>query len=82
MRSFHTVRKWNSATTANAGLDNGRMIRQKQPHREQPSSMADSSSSLGMPMKNWRNRKMLNALPNHAGTQSGLNVPIQPISLK
>ena len=58
------------------------MIRQKQPQRVQPSSMADSSSSLGMPRKNCRSRKMLNALPNHAGTHSGRSVPIQPRYLK
>ena len=54
------------------------MIRQKMPHSLQPSIRAASLSSSGMVRKNWRMRKMLNALPKNAGTHSGLSVPIQP----
>ena len=64
-----------SATHDSAGRTSGRMIRQKMPKSLHPSMRAASESSSGIVMKNCRSRKMLNADPNHAGTQSGLNVP-------
>src|ERR1041384_1432332 len=69
--------KWKRATTARAGLLRGRMTRQKMPQWEQQSRRAASSSTAGMPRKNWRRRKMLKAPPNQAGTQRGLSDPIQ-----
>ncbi len=59
------------------------MMKRKVRTCPQPSSFAASSNSLGRPMKNCRSRKMLNppwnAPPNHAGSQSGTSVPINPI---
>ena len=40
-------------------------------HSLAPSIVAASDSSKGMLRKNWRSRKMLNALPKKAGTQRG-----------
>ena len=40
--------------------------------------MAASSSSRGMPRKNWRNRKMLKALPKKVGTIRGRKLSTQP----
>ena len=68
-----------SATTARAGRASGRTTRKRMPISPQPSMRAASESSRGMVMKNCRRRKMLNADPNQAGTQSGLNVPSQAI---
>ena len=58
-------------------MASGRTTMRKMFHSEQPSILAASDSSSGMVRKNWRRRKILNALPNQAGTQSGRNDPIQ-----
>ena len=56
-RLFQWNMKAKTARVASAGPDSGRMIRQKHPQRLAPSIRAASSSSNGMPRKNWRSRK-------------------------
>ena len=43
-----------------AGFESGRMIRSRMANEPQPSRMADSSSSVGMPRKNCTIMKMKN----------------------
>ena len=69
------------ATIIRAGLDSGRMIRQKTPQLEQPSIRAASSRSVGMLKKNWRSRKVKNGPPKKFGTIRGRNVSTQPSCL-
>lgn len=66
------------AVVVRAGVDIGRMIRQKIPKCPQPSIRAASSSSFGMPRMNWTIRKMKNAsVASSFGTISGQKVLIQ-----
>ena len=57
------ARKLISATVMIAGAESGSRMAHKNRKREQPSMNAASSSSLGMPRKNWRNKKMAKTLP-------------------
>ena len=63
------------------GVLSGTMIRQKMRHSLHPSIRAASLSSSGIVLKNCRMRKMLKALPNHAGSHRGSRVPIIPRDL-
>ena len=59
-------------TVASTGPDSGMIMFQKMRNGLAPSIRAASSSSSGMVMKNWRNRKMEKALPPaHEGTIRG-----------
>ena len=51
MNSFHDSVNEKNATTARAGTVKGITIRNSTPRRPQPSTMALSSSSIGMDMK-------------------------------
>src|SRR6185436_11031933 len=53
---------WNRmiAKAISAGSELGMMIRTNAPNREHPSIRAASSSSYGIPRKNWRSRNMPN----------------------
>ena len=61
---------------ARAGFTCGSMMRHQVPSGPLPSILAASSSSLGIDMKNWRSRKMLNAEPEkrwHPQRFQGIN---------
>jgi len=72
----------NRATTASAGFASGSRTSVKIRTSEQPSILAASLSSIGMVLKNCRSKKIENALPKKAGTQSGRKEPTQPSHLK
>ena len=61
---------------ASAGRDSGSTIRQNTCHGLAPSSAADSSTSLGSPMKNCRRKKTPNALAA-VGTMIAVSVSSQ-----
>ena len=67
--------KLNSATAAIAGLASGTTTRIRIWNSPAPSTRMASVSSLGMVMKNWRNRKIENASPKKLGMISGFSVP-------
>jgi len=60
-----------------AGRASGKMICHRICSSDAPSILAASDSSRGIPRKNWRKRKMKNALPKKQGTMSGRKVLVQ-----
>ena len=87
MKSFHVLRKVKSPTLMRAGLESGRIILVKMIQCPAPSIKAASSSSLGMVLKNCRNRNMLNIpppkmlavpMPNQEGSVRGTKVSVSP----
>lgn len=61
-----------------AGLTMGIMILNRIPALEQPSSMAASSRSRGMPRMYWAMRKMKNPWPNTQGSVIETSVSDRP----
>src|SRR5207237_10877478 len=69
-----------NATVSSAGVDSGTTIRHKYLRWLAPSSWLASQSSLGIPRKNCRSKKIENTL-THQGTLIAVKVSNQPAPL-
>ncbi|WRL64239.1 hypothetical protein U6N30_32615 [Blastococcus brunescens] len=57
--SFHACRNPYTPDATSPGASSGKVIRKKAPVRDRPSTIAASSSSIGMPLTNPRSIQMV-----------------------
>src|SRR6478752_8861341 len=78
-KSPHAQVNDSSSDVRITGRASGRKILEKIRHHPQPSMIAASSSSMGMAVKNWRNRKIRYGVPANPQRTHGQYVPTMPM---